>query len=97
MDRGRGQNLSEVSKQFDPNVWAPRAQRWRQERVQKFADYCVKMEGQDLTLVMKTFSRESGVSMRTVQEYWDVVSPDNRSAIQVKNGIIRVKERRLKK
>lgn len=89
--------LSEVSKQFDANVWAPRAQRWRQERVQKFADYCVKMEGQDLTLVMRTYSRESGVSMRTVQEYWDVISPDNRSAITVRNGIINVKRRSVKK
>jgi hypothetical protein len=35
--------------------------------------------------------------MRTVQEYWEVISPDNRSAIQVKNGIIRVKARGGKK
>jgi hypothetical protein len=89
--------MSEVSKQFDPNVWAPRAQSWRMERVQKFADYCAKMEGQDLTIVMKHYSRETGVSMRTVQEYWDVLSPDNRSAIFVRNGIIRLRERKGKK
>lgn len=87
--------MSESSKQWDANVWAPRAQSWRMERVQKFADYCVKMEGQSLTMVMKVFSRESGVSMRTVQEYWDVLSPDNRGPIYERNGIIKVRNKLL--
>lgn len=87
--------MSESSKQWDPNVWAPRAQSWRMERVQKFADYCVKMEGQSLVVVMKHYSRETGVSLRTVQEYWDVLSPDNRGAIYERNGLIKCRKRML--
>ncbi len=83
--------MSESSKQWDPNVWAPRAQKWRQERVQKFAKYLIQNEGQSLTVVMKEWSLQSGVAMRTVQEYWDVLSPDNRGPVYEKHGIIAVR------
>jgi len=63
-------------------------------RVQKFSDYCVKMEGQDLEIVIRHFSRETGVSVRTVEEYWDVLSPGNKGRLFVRDGIIRVKQRR---
>jgi len=86
-----GHDLKDV---LDPQVYAPRAQRLRMIRVQAFADYCVKMEGQDLTIVVRRFSREWGVSVEKVQEYWDVIAEDNRGNIYVRDGIVRTRRRR---
>ena len=64
----------------------------RQERVSKFTEYLIAHEGQELEIAMKNFSRATGVSMRTVLEYWNVISPSNHAMIYTKAGVIKVRK-----
>ena len=78
---------------LDPQVWAPRAQRLRQERVSRFTEYLIAHEGQELEVAMKNFSRATGVSMRTVLEYWQVISPSNKGIVYTRSGVIKIRKR----
>jgi hypothetical protein len=75
-------------------LYAERAQKARRQRVADFATFLQNMEGQSLDSAMKAYSRQTGISMRTLGEYWEVLNPDNKGPIYEKHGLIRVRHRR---
>lgn len=73
------------------DIYAPKAQQLRRERVARFTLLLQSSEGQSLESVMNQYSLSSGVSRRTLEEYWEVISNTNRGPIYEKRGIIKVR------
>jgi 5-methylcytosine-specific restriction endonuclease McrA len=75
-----------------PDVYAETAQRMRQERVARFSAFLQNMEGQSLEFALRVFSLQTGIALRTLGEYWDVICVGNKGPIYEKHGIIKVRK-----
>lgn len=61
------------------DLYAIRGSEVRLRRVQKLTELLVASDGQRLRVVLLSFSKSEGVSMRTLSEYWDCITLDGSS------------------
>lgn len=75
-----------------PEIFAPKAQQLRRERVARLTQMLVSAEGQTLDSVVNQFSLSTGVSKRTIEEYWEIISNNNQGPIYEKRGLVKVRK-----
>ena len=68
-----------------------KAAQLRSERLADLTRILLASEGQPLYPVLLRYSKASGRSMKTISEYWEVISEGNQGPIYEKNGVIRVR------
>lgn len=74
------------------DIYSEKAARLRTERINDMTLKLVASEGQPLRAFMLTYSKETGRSLKTLGEYWEVISLDNKGPIYEHNGIIKVRK-----
>lgn len=77
------------------DVYAARAQKARRDRVARFSVFLQNMEGQSVDSVLRAYSLQTGIAIRTLEEYWDVISLENKGPIYERHGIIRIRHSKL--
>ncbi len=73
------------------DIYSEKAAQLRSQRLADLTQVLLASEGQPLYPVLLRYSKSKGRSMKTVNEYWEVISEDNLGPIYEKNGIIKVR------
>ncbi|MGD1055741.1 MAG: hypothetical protein ABR867_06635 [Nitrososphaerales archaeon] len=72
-------------------IYSEKAAQLRNERIAYMTQILVSSEGQPVYPVLLRLSKSTGRSMKTINEYWEVISEHNSGPIYEKHGIIRVR------
>lgn len=67
------------------------AEKLRREKLLAFTRLLVNSEGQRLEEAMNEFSRATGNTLQKIEEYWKVVSNNNRGPVYERHGLIKVR------
>ena len=83
--------MSDVENATKTGIYSELAAKLRSERIAAMTQILVSSEGQPLYPVLLRLSKSTGRSMKTINEYWNVISEDNQGPIYEKYGIIKVR------
>lgn len=84
--------MSSDENNYNSDLYAVRGSEHRLKRQAQLTQMLVSSEGQPLRIVLLQYSKQFGKSLRTVSEYFDVISEDNTGPIYEKNGIIHLRK-----
>jgi len=74
-----------------PEIYSEKAAMLRRQRLADLTRLLQASEGQELVSVLRRYSKATGKSMKTINEYWEIISDDNKGPIYEKNGIVKVR------
>ncbi len=78
-------------------IYSEKAAQLRSQRIADLTRILLASEGQPLYPVLLRYSKAASRSMKTVNEYWEVISEDNLGPIYERNSVIKVRRAKRKR